>query len=435
MSGVPAALELLLARVRDLMAKRNLSPTDLVALDEVITEVVAAWQDLAARGSGRALQHPERTKAKIKASIVGFGPLDRLLAEGSGVEDIWIEGATVKYLADGRLQELGGEDATTEAENLAAIRRMLTDTDTPLNRENPVIGGIQVLGGRARLACAIPPVSPRLSANIRLPVARRADLKSLEVNDTLSPSAAILLGLDVRAKGSILVDGETGSGKSTLMAALLATAHRNHRVMLLEESAELFFDPPHGGRLQVEPGVLLAQDLAALIRQSLRMRPDIIAVGEVRGPEAWDLGRAMAVGAGCLSTIHANSAPLALEALVHLSLGAGENIKENYIRRTFGQNLHFVVHCERDDPNLVEEGDPYRHQVTEIWAITPLMGDDAFASEPIFVRQGGLGSPMTYTGYALPPALTAKLERLLPKGVNLSSVLNGRVDPRRRRAA
>lgn len=139
------------------------------------------------------------------------------------------------------------------------------------------------------------------------------------------------------------------------------------------------------------------------------------------------------MGAGFLATIHANSAEDALEALVLTALGAGENIQEKLIRRTFSRSIDFVVFCERDDPNVGDPDGAYLHQVTEIRAVSPFLLDDgAFSSEPIFHRPGGIGTPMEATGRAMPTDLVRRLERQLPFGITLQDVITGKIDPRTR---
>lgn len=428
----PAAMERLLTVTRRRLTDDSVAPDDVSAVSRVATEVVAWYEQTAAMGQATPLRDPRAVAERIVASVTGYGPLDALLRPGAGIEDIFFEGDSVKFLREGHLRAL--TEPVTEEELRRYIDKLLSGTDTSLDRSHPVVDGVQVLDGRARLAAVIPPVSPHLSADLRLYVNRFATITSLEEGDTLSPAAARFLSLIVKAKGSGLIGGETGSGKSTLLAALLTEAHPNHCVRLIEESQELQFRPVHGGRSQCAPAgresaPTGADTLRDLIKIALRMRPDIIVVGEVRGEESWELARASRVGAGFLGTIHANSAEDALEALVLTALGAGENISERLVRRTFGRSLDFVAFCERDDPNLLAEGEQYLHQVTEVRAVSAAaLGDDQFTSEVVFTRDG-LGSPMVWTETMPPTPLVRRLERLLPKGMRLRDVLAGSATP------
>jgi pilus assembly protein CpaF len=427
-----SALDRLIALTRLQMQGPGIDPSDATAVARIAETVVADYPVLAASGQETALGDPRATVDRIVSSISGFGPFEPLVARNTGIEDIFIEGARVMYFQEGRLRVL--REPVTEEACRRFIDQLLADTEATLDRTHPVVDGVQVLGGRARLAAAQDPVSPHLTASIRLYVSRSARIADLVKNETLTDPAAGLLILDMWAKGSILFGGETGSGKSTVLGAVLREARANHCVRLVEESQELQFEPAFGGRLQCVPGgrgTSGADSLADLVKLTLRMKPDVLAVGEVRGSEAWDLARASRVGAGFLATIHANSAEDSLEALVLTALSAGENIVERLIRLTFSRSIHFVVFCERDDPNLLADGEPYLHQVTEIRALVPSIGEAQFSSEPVFLRKGGLGAPLEFTGNMPPTELVTKLERLLPDGITLHDVLTGQAGWRR----
>jgi Flp pilus assembly CpaF family ATPase len=160
--------------------------------------------------------------------------------------------------------------------------------------------------------------------------------------------------------------------------------------------------------------------LRHLVKATLAMRPDLIVVGEVRGAEAFELTRAMNAGCGFACTIHANSAPDALDALVNAALMAGENVTERVVRKVFASSIDLVVHLERDvDPN----GGGIRRQTTEIRALVPSLHDD-FSSEPLFHRDR-MGSPLEWTGAMPPDSLVRRLDRVLPGGVDLARLFQG----------
>lgn len=149
------------------------------------------------------------------------------------------------------------------------------------------------------------------------------------------------------------------------------------------------------------------------------MRPDRIVVGEVRGAEAFELTRAINAGCGFMCTVHANSAPDALNALVNAALMAGENVTERIVRRVFSEALDVIVHVDRDDAS--RGAGAVRRQVTEITAVVPNLGAEQ-TFEPIFVRDG-LGRPLEWTG-ALPPGLETRLDRALPRGMRVRGLLD-----------
>ena len=138
------------------------------------------------------------------------------------------------------------------------------------------------------------------------------------------------------------------------------------------------------------------------------MRPDRIVVGEVRGAEAFELTRAVNAGCGFLCTVHANSAPDALSAMVNAALMAGENVTEHIVRKVFSEAIDLVVHVDRDDVPHGDEG--IRRQVMEITAVSPSLAE-GFTCEPIFVRRA-LGQPLEWTG-AVPPRLEGRIARVL----------------------
>lgn len=408
---------------RQRLSQANVAPDNRAAVEAMVSQLVGEYQRLAAAGAEAfPLRDPMATIHEITGDIVGNSALDELVRNGAGIEDIFIEGGTVTYFRTGRLEGLAAP--TTEASNRHFVNRLLADARVALDESHPAVHGVRVLAGRARLAVFIPPASPHLSADLRIFGGRHGDVDEMVEDDTLSGAAATFLRLVVRSKGSGLIGGETGSRKSTLLAGLLREVHPNHCIRLVEEAIELQFDPQHGGRYQVTGGDG-AGSLTELIQGMLRMRPDIIAVGEVRGRESWDLAAASSVGAGFWATIHSRSAQGSLQRLIQTALMAGQNISERLIRDTFAESLDVVVHCEREDPNLVRDGMTYTAKVTEIRALGPSLADGQFSSDVIFSRPGGLRTNLVWTGQMPHVSLTDRLERLLPDGTTLHDVLTG----------
>lgn len=425
----PNALDRMTALVREDLARRQKSPDDIDVVTEAAVAAVTAFERMAAAGHETALGDTTKTVQRIVLRVSGLGALEALLIPGAGVEDIFVKGPTVRYVAHGRISILN--EPVSEAEALRIINQLLIESKSrvTLDGTHPVVDGVQVLGGRARVFCAVPPVSPDgLFAAIRLYTNRYASLASLEASGSITQAAAVFLSMLMRGRRSGLIAGETGAGKTTLLASVLGEAHDNHNVILVEESQELAFRPVFGARFQI--GGPKAETLRDLVHLTMRVKPDIVAVGEVRGEEARELMRASRIGAGFWATIHANSAEDALEALVLTSLES-PGVDERLVRRTFSRSLDVVVFCERDDPNMLDDGDAYRRQVTEIRALQPIMGNEAFASDPIFVREGGIGTDLVWTGKMPPTALCQRLERQLRRsGASLRDVLTGAVDPR-----
>lgn len=421
------ALEQINTDVDAALLAENVSPSDRDRVRGIVERVVGDYTVLAAQAMAAPLANPSRTIAELVLDICDYGVLGELFRT-PGIEDIWVYGETIRYFWQGRWK--APSLPTTERRNRHVIMRLLADAGVPLDTQSATVDGVQVLGGTARLAGAIPRVSTKLDVVIRLYVERRTSLEELIAGTEstvpmLSAAAAALLKYDLRAQGTILVSGETGSGKTTLASALLGEADPTHMVRLIEEYREMYFGNELGGPLQIVPGPDDGRNertIAGLIRLALRLHSDIIAVGEVRGPDAWELSGAAGVGAGCLCTLHAPNATRALERLALLSRGHADRPELDAIRETFSHLVHFVAHCER---GIGPEGD-YLHQVTEIRVVAPpLEAERGFTSEAVFGRPDGLGTPMRWTKVSLPEAIEDRIQRVLPAGVDLRDLLEG----------
>ena len=402
--------------------KRRLRPE--ADLDEVRGEVHRAVDDYQRRahlGQEVPLSDPRSMVDRVLRSITDFGPLTDLIARRD-VEEIFIEGARVSYLDNtGRLRGL--TTPTAESENRQIIERLLAATDRQLNTKNPMVQA-RVLEGSARLTAAIPPIGDQLSATIRRYTVRDVTLAQLVDHDSLNAEAAGFLWAVMQLRSRVVVSGEPGAGKTTLAAALIAAGPASHCVRSCEEIREITVPVTHGSYYEVRPPSLDGTgeiSLRDLVKFVLAMRPDRIVVGEVRGSEAFELTRAVNAGCGFLCTVHANSAPEALNALVNAALMAGENVTEHIVRKVFSESLDLVVHLDRDDlPRGELEG--IRRQVTEITAVVPALRED-FTVEPIFVRET-LGKPLVWTG-TLPASLEARVNRSLPEGSTLRRIVEG----------
>ena len=245
---------------------------------------------------------------------------------------------------------------------------------------------------------------------------------------SLTLPAAGLLWTIARTDSSVVVSGPPGAGKTSLLAALMAAVAAGTCLRCCEEVRELHVPIVHGSYYEARPPSLDgtgAISLRDLVKTVLAMRPDRIVVGEVRGSEAFELTRAVNAGCGFSCTIHANSAREALSALVNAALMAGENVTEGVVRNVFASSIDFVVHLDRDGTS--REGKGLRRRVVEILSVVPSLGND-FTTEPLFVRDE-LSSPLEWTGVFPPDDVTRRIRRVLPGGMTLRSLLEGRVSP------
>lgn len=416
--------------IRSLVLRRlersELDPgSDADAVRRLVVDGVEDYQRRAHLGDGRALADPADMVRRILDSITDFGPLTELFTRDD-VEEVFIEGSRVTFIdTSGRLQGLSVP--TTEAENRQLVDRLLATTQRTLDSATPLVQA-RVLDGAARLTAAIPPIADRLSATVRRHLMKKESLRSLVARGSLSLPAAGFLWACMQASTSTVVSGPPGAGKTSLLSAMMGAVPSNHCIRCCEEIRELFVPLTHGAYYEARPPALDGSSEVALrdlVKFVLAMRPDLIVVGEVRGSEAFELTRAVNAGTGFACTVHANSARDALTALVNAAIMAGENVREDVVRKVFSSAIDFVVALDRDDINRADPAVGIRRQVTEIIGVVPSLTDD-FSTEAIFIRPE-LGASLLWTG-VLPPN-AERIERSLPEGMSLAGILEGRVSP------
>ena len=406
--------------VEDLRLDPNV---DFEKVRVVVSDAVEDYQRKAHLGQGRALADRTDMVERVLSAITDYGPFTNLFNRGD-IEEIFIEGSAVSFIdGSGRLR--GVTEPTTEPENRHIVSRLLAETDRHLDTASPIVQA-RVLGGTARLTAVIPPVSDALSATIRRFALRRQTLTSLVELGSMTPAAAGFLWSLMQTKGSVLVSGPPGAGKTSLLSALIAASPASSCIRSVEEVRELFVLIIHGSYYEARPPSMddtREVALRDLVKVVLAMRPDRIIVGEVRGSEAFELTRASNAGCGIACTVHANSAREALSAIVNAAMMAGENVVESVVRKVFSSTLDVVVHLDRDTVPL-DGAEGLRRQVVEILAVVPAMGDD-FSTEPLFMRES-IGEPLRWTGAFPPSPTTRMIERSLPGNLALRDILEGR---------
>ncbi|MFE6870800.1 TadA family conjugal transfer-associated ATPase [Kitasatospora sp. NPDC057692] len=289
------------------------------------------------------------TVRSLCAELVGAGPLDRLLA-APDVTDVLVNGPEEVWFdrGGGLRRATGVRFADPEAVRRLA-HRLATAAGRRLDDARPWVDAR--LPDGTRLHAVLPPIAAGCThISLRVCRPRPFGLDELVAAGALPSRGGELLAAVVRARLSLLVSGGTGTGKTTLLAALLGLVGPEERIVVAEDSAELRPDHPHVVRLQGRPpnqeglGELTLRDL---VRQALRMRPDRLVIGEVRGPEVADLLAALNTGhEGGTGTVHANTAadvPVRLEALGSLA-GLDRPALHSQLRAA----LDLVVHLVRD---------------------------------------------------------------------------------------
>lgn len=285
----------------------------------------------------------EASVAEVVADIAGFGQLELLLADPE-VTEIMVNGPGRVWTE--RRGVLARTNVALTAEELRrAVDRMILPLGLRLDRLSPMVDAR--LSDGSRVHAVIPPLAvdgPYLTI-------RRFRSLPLTLHELADASAARLLRAAVADRSSILVFGATGSGKTTLLNALGASVDAGERLITIEDTAELRLPGDHVVRLECRPATTEghgAVDLRALVRTALRMRPDRLIVGEVRGSEAFDLVQALLTGhRGGLATIHARTADDALRRLETLVLLAGSGLSDVAVRRQIDAAFDLVVGVTR----------------------------------------------------------------------------------------
>jgi pilus assembly protein CpaF len=316
-----------------------------------------------AKEQGISRDDRERLAAEIADDILGHGPLERLLADESVTEimvngpyDVWVE-------RQGRLYETTVR-FNDESHLRRIINKIVAQVGRRIDESTPLVDAR--LPDGSRVNAVIPP----LSLSGPLVTIRKFSKKRLDMNDmirlgTLSTETIEFLQRCVFAELNILISGGTGSGKTTLLNALSTTIPDSDRIVTIEDAAELRLNQRHVLRLEARPKNIEGEGeipIRELVRNSLRMRPDRIIVGEVRGAEALDMLQAMNTGHdGSLSTIHANAPRDALARVETMVLMAGYDLPVRAIRQQVASALDLIVHLER-----MEDGSRKVTAITEV---------------------------------------------------------------------
>ncbi len=287
--------------------------------------------------------------ARIVRDTVGLGPLEELLADPA-VEEVMVNGFESVFVERaGRIERVDVR-FPDEEELRNAIERILAPLGRRIDELNPMVDARLADGSRVNVV--IPPLAvdgPALS--IRRFGAERPGPAQLVERGTLSASQCELLGKAVTERRSVIVSGGTGSGKTTLLNALSSFIDAGERVVTIEDAAELRLQQRHVVRLESRPASVEGKGevtMRDLLRNALRMRPDRIVIGEVRGAEALDLLTALNTGHdGALSTVHANTAADAVARLETLALMAGVGLPHEAIAEQVRRGIDLIVHLER----------------------------------------------------------------------------------------
>jgi len=349
---------------------------------------------------------------------LGLGPLEPLLAD-TEVNDILVNGAESVWVdRDGRLEQTGIR-FKDDHHLLHVVNRIVARVGRRVDESSPIVDAR--LPDGSRVNAIIAPLSlagPVLSIRRFRPMPFAID--DLLGRGTMSESMAEFLTLAVRARLNILISGGTSAGKTTLLNVLSGHIADDERVITIEDTAELRLQQRHVVRLESRPANIEGQGTVSqreLVKNALRMRPDRIVVGEVRGPEALDMLQAMNTGhEGSLTTVHANSARDALSRIETLVLMAGFELSQRSIRDQIGSAFDLVVQIKR-----VGDGSRKIVSITEITGVA----EGLVSMQELFeYRQDGLDADGRVVGRHVACGIRpAKESKFREAGIELASAM------------
>src|SRR4051812_5594334 len=291
----------------------------------------------------------EALAARVVRLATGLGPLEPLLSDPR-VDEVMVNGPGEGWVErGGRIEPTRGR-LRSEAELMHPIERILAPLGRRVDEASPLCDARLPDGSRVNVV--IPPLAlGGACLTIRRFRRHGFSLEDLVTGGTLSQPVADLLAVAVAGRASVLVSGGTGSGKTTTLNALSGAIPGGERIVTVEDAAELRLRQRHVVRLESRPANLEGRGevtIRQLVRNALRMRPDRIVVGEVRGPEALDMLQALNTGHdGSLTTVHANSPEDALRRVETLALMAGVGLPHGAVREQVATAIDLVVHQAR----------------------------------------------------------------------------------------
>jgi pilus assembly protein CpaF len=400
---------------RKLIQKLNLDRLSEVNRDEVRREVGQILEALVVgESTPMNLQERERLAQEVLDEVFGLGPLEPLLADPT-VADILVNTYKQVYIERKGVLERTSIQFRDDAHLMSIIDRIVSAIGRRVDESSPMVDAR--LADGSRVNAIIPPLAidgPCLS--IRRFGQDPLTAEDLIANHTLTPPMLELLQGCVKARLNILISGGTGAGKTTFLNVLSSYISNRERIVTIEDAAELQLHQDHVVRLETRPANIEGKGAIhqrQLVINSLRMRPDRIIVGEVRGEEALDMLQAMNTGHdGSLTTIHANTPRDALARLETMVAMANLNIPESAIRRQISSAIDVVIQISR-----MSDG---TRKVVSIAEITGMEGEVVTMQDIFVFRKRGIKESGEVIGEFLPTGIRPKFgERLLVTGVRL----------------
>ena len=409
---------------QSLIARIDLAAAEAMPPDQLRLQLREVLQDLIQQETLPMNEHERRALVfDLQNEVMGLGPLEPLLADPD-ISEIMVNGYNTLFVEKrGRIEQVAAR-FNDEAHLLKIIDKIVSRVGRRIDESSPMVDAR--LPDGSRVNAIISPVAvdgPALSI-------RRFAVKPLKMADlidrrTLTPGMAQLLAGMVKAKTNILISGGTGSGKTTLLNILSGYIPEEERIITIEDTAELQLQQSHVVRLETRPANSEGRGeipMRLLVKNSLRMRPDRIVLGEVRGGEVIDMLQAMNTGHdGSLTTVHANTPRDALARLENLVGLGGVSLPVRPLRQQIASAINVIVQASR-----LSDGS---RKVTSFHEVTGMEGDVITTQEIFRFERTGVAADGTVQGQFRPTGVRPVLaERLKVFGIELhEDLFNPRV--------
>lgn len=377
-------------------------------VDEVVTAINSQRQPTLIRAD------QERLARQVMYEIVGFGPITPLI-ERDDISEIMVNGPSLVYVENAGRLELTDIVFRDNEHVLRVIDRIISPLGRRVDESMPMVDAR--LPDGSRVNAIIPPLAlngPVLT--IRKFSNRLMAVENLLANNTLSPAMAKFLEACVRGRMNVVVAGGTGAGKTSTLNILSSFIPNDERIITIEDAAELNLKQEHVISLETRPANLEDKgeiDIRSLVRNSLRMRPDRIIVGECRGGEALDMLQAMNTGHdGSLTTAHANTPRDVIARLETMTMMAGMELPVRAIREQIASAINIIVQQAR-----LKDGS---RKITHITELVGMEGDTVVLQDIFVFRQTGVDGNGRIIGHFTPTGIRPRcLDKLTYSGIEL----------------
>ena len=398
-----------------LLAILDLSLIETIGDDKARAEIRAATNNLIAEESAPlSLRQRQRVVKAIEDEVLGLGPLEPLLADKT-VSDILVNAYDKIYVERQGKLEPTNASFTDHGHLMNTIDRIVSAVGRRIDESSPMVDAR--LKDGSRVNAIIPPLAiDGAVLSIRRFAVELLTMSSLVELGTVTAEIAQLLEGIIRARLNVIVSGGTGAGKTTLLNILSGFIPDNERIVTIEDSAELQMQQPHVVRLETRPANIEGKgEVGArnLVKNALRMRPDRIIVGEVRGAEALDMLQAMNTGHdGSLTTIHANSPRDALSRVENMVSMSGITFPIKALRSQVASAVDVVVQVSR-----LEDG---KRKIVSVQEINGMEGEIVTMSELFRFEREGLDEHNNVLGELRPTGIVPAFHNeLRSKGIEL----------------